>query len=72
MRKKKDLLHETEEEQLRRYRHIMRMEDCRIARQIAEWNPQGKMRRGRPVSTWKDGIRNNTQRRNPKDEEYFE
>jgi hypothetical protein len=38
---KKDLLHETEEEQLRRYSHIMRMEDCRIARQIAEWNPQG-------------------------------
>jgi hypothetical protein len=25
--------------------------DCRIARRVAEWNPQGKMRRGRPVNT---------------------
>jgi hypothetical protein len=23
------------------------MEDCRLARQVAEWNPQGKRRRGR-------------------------
>jgi hypothetical protein len=45
------------------------MEDCRIARQVAEWNPQGKGSRGRPVSTRKDGIRNSMQRRNLKDEE---
>jgi hypothetical protein len=38
------------------------MEDCRISRHIAEWNTQGKKRRGRPVSTWKDGIRDSTQR----------
>jgi hypothetical protein len=52
---KKDILQETEQ-LLRWYGRVMRMEDCRIARQVAEWNPQGKRRRDRPVSTWKDGI----------------
>jgi hypothetical protein len=33
------------------------MEDCRTAWQVLEWNPQGKRRRGRPVNTWKGGIR---------------
>jgi hypothetical protein len=47
------------------------MEDCRIAKQVAEWNPQGKRRRSRPVSTWKDGIKDSVQRRNLKDEECF-
>jgi hypothetical protein len=45
------------------------MEDCKITRQVAEWNPQGKTRRDRPVNTWKDGIRDSMQRRNLKDEE---
>jgi hypothetical protein len=42
----------------------MRMEDCRIARQVAEWNPQGKRRRGRAVDTWKEGIRDSMQSEN--------
>jgi hypothetical protein len=37
------------------------MEDCKIARQVAEWNPQGKRRHNRPVNTW-DGIRDSMQR----------
>jgi hypothetical protein len=48
------------------------MEDCKSARQVAEWNPQGKRWRGRPVNTWKDGIRESMQRRNLKDEECFD
>jgi hypothetical protein len=44
------------------------MEDCRIARQVAEWNPHGKRRCDRPVNTWKDGLRDSMQRRNLKDE----
>jgi hypothetical protein len=48
------------------------MEDFRIARQVAEWNPQRKRRRGRPVNTWKDGIRDSIRRRNLKDEECFD
>jgi hypothetical protein len=66
MRMKEDILQETEEQQLRWCGDIMRMEDCRIARQVAEWNPQGKWRHGGPVSTWKDGIRDSVQSRNLK------
>jgi hypothetical protein len=50
----------------------MRMEDCRIVGQVAEWNPQRKRRHGIPVNTWKDGIRDSMQRRNLKDEECFD
>jgi hypothetical protein len=48
------------------------MEDCKIVRQVAEWNPQGNRRRGRPVSTWKDGITDSMKGRNLKDEECFD
>jgi hypothetical protein len=50
----------------------MRMEDCKAARQVAELNPQGKRRRGRPVNTWTDSIRSSRQRRNLKYEECFD
>jgi hypothetical protein len=50
----------------------MRIEDCRIARQVAELNPQGKRRRDRAVSTWKDGVKDSMQRRNLKDEDCFD
>jgi hypothetical protein len=48
------------------------MEDCISARRVAEWYPQGNRRRGRPVNTWKDGIRDSMYRRNFKDEECFD
>jgi hypothetical protein len=48
------------------------MGDCRIVRQVAECNPQGKRRRDRPVNIWKDGIRNIMQRRNFKDKDCSE
>jgi hypothetical protein len=37
---KKDILQEIEQ-QLSWYGHVMGMEACRIARQVAKWNPQG-------------------------------
>jgi hypothetical protein len=42
------------------------MEDYRISRRVSD------RRRGRSVSTWKDGFRDSTQRSNLKDEEYFD
>jgi hypothetical protein len=45
------------------------MEDCKIARQVVGWNPQGKMWHGRKVSTWKVGIGDRMQRRDLEDEE---
>jgi hypothetical protein len=53
----KDILQEMEKQRLSWYGHVMRMEDCRSARQVAEWNSQGNRRSGRPVNTWQDGIR---------------
>jgi hypothetical protein len=69
---KRDVLQETEEQQLRWRGYVVRTEDCRIAGKVAEWNPQGKMRYGTPGSTWKDGIKNSIQSRNLKGEEYFD
>jgi hypothetical protein len=45
------------------------MEDGKIVKQVAEWKPQGKRKRGRPINTWKDGIRESMKRRELKDEE---
>jgi hypothetical protein len=45
------------------------MEDGKIVKQVAEWKPQGKRKRGRPINTWKDGIWESTKRRELKDEE---
>jgi hypothetical protein len=66
---KKDMLQEIEDQQLRWYGHVMRREDCRIARLVAAWNLQGLRRRDRPVSRLKDGIRDSMQRENLKEEE---
>jgi hypothetical protein len=51
-----------QEEQLRRYGHVKRTEDGKIVKQVAEWKPQGKRKRGRPINTWKDGIRESVKR----------
>jgi hypothetical protein len=45
------------------------MEDGKIFKQGAEWKPQGKRKRGRPINKWKDGIRESMKRRDLKDEE---
>jgi hypothetical protein len=68
---KKNTLQEAKEEKLWWSSLVMRMECYRIARQVAESNPQGQMRRDREVSVWKDGIRGSTKRRNLKDDECF-
>jgi hypothetical protein len=70
---KKDTLQLRGEQQLSLPGHVMRIvEGCRIARQVAEWNPQEERRRGRPVRAWKDGTRDSVERRSLKDEEYFD
>jgi hypothetical protein len=53
---KKDMLQEIEEQKLRWHGHVMQIEDCRTARQVAEWNPLENRRHGRPVNTWNDEI----------------
>jgi hypothetical protein len=65
---KKNIVQETEEQQLRWYGHVKRMEDGKIVKQVAEWKPQRKRKRGRPIKTWKDGMRESVKRRELKDE----
>jgi hypothetical protein len=69
MGKRKKVVQEIEEQQLRWYGHVKRMEEGKIVKQVAEWKPQGKRKRGRPMNTWKDGIRESMKRRELKDEE---
>jgi hypothetical protein len=66
---KKNTAPEIEEQQLRWYGHVKRMESGKIVKQVAEWKPQGKRKRGRPINPWKDGIRESMKRRELKDEE---
>jgi hypothetical protein len=66
---KKNIVQEIEEQQLRWSGHVKRMEDGKIVRRVAEWKPQGKRKRGRPINTWTDGIRESMKRRELKDEE---
>jgi hypothetical protein len=42
----------------------MGLENCRIAVRVAEWNPQGRRRRDKPVNTWQDGIRDAARMKN--------
>jgi hypothetical protein len=65
---KKNIVQETEEQQLRWYGHVKRTEDGKIVKHVAEREPQGKRKRGRPINTWKDGIRESMKRRELKDE----
>jgi hypothetical protein len=44
------------------------MEDGETVKQVAEWKPQGKRKRGRPINTGKDGIRESMKRRELKEE----
>jgi hypothetical protein len=66
---KKNIVQETEEQQLGWCDHVKRMEDGKTVKQVAEWKLQGKRKRGRPVNTWTDGIRESVKRRELKDEE---
>jgi hypothetical protein len=53
---KKDMLQETEAQQLRWRGHVMQTEDCRIVRRVAEWNSQGIRSRGKPDNTGRMGL----------------
>jgi hypothetical protein len=68
---KKNTLQEIDEQQLRWYDQVMQMGDCKIGRQVAEWNPQGRRRPSRQVNAWKVEIRDSMQRGKLKDGECF-
>jgi len=47
---------DTRKEQLIWYGHVKRMEEERLPKQLLEWHAEGRRRRGRPRTTWKQDI----------------
>jgi hypothetical protein len=50
-------LDRVEEKQLVWYGHLQRMSEERWPKKIWEWSPHGRRRRGRPLRTWSNNIK---------------
>jgi hypothetical protein len=50
--------------QLLRYGHVKRKEEERLAKQLLEWQAEGRRRRGRPRMTWEEEIAKAVSERN--------
>ena len=53
---KERILDVLERRKLQWYGHVRRMEEDRIPKMILEWEPEGKKRRGRPMTTWLQNV----------------
>jgi len=51
------LLDDIKTKQLQWYGHVQRMEEGSLPKEVMEWRPPGKRKRGRPKLTWAEGIR---------------
>jgi len=40
-----------------KYGHVQRMEEGSLPKEVMNWSPPGRRRRGRPKLTWTEGIR---------------
>ena len=65
----KNVIEVIEERSLRWFGHIKRMEAERIPKAVSEWEPDGKRRRGRPIGTWMNGVKENLAKRGLKEED---
>ena len=50
------ILNEITRKQLIWYEHVERMDPTRLPKNMINWKPEGRKKRGRPRRTWKDGI----------------
>jgi hypothetical protein len=53
----RSLLDDITTKQLQWYGHVQRMEEGRLSKEVLEWRPSGRRKRGRPKLTWAEGIR---------------
>ena len=53
----KSLSDDIKTKQLQWYEHVQRMEERRLPKEVMEWRPSGRRKRGRPKLTWAEGIR---------------
>ncbi|CAH0395324.1 unnamed protein product [Bemisia tabaci] len=56
MKVEKDIVHDIMSRQLCWYRHVQRMSEERLPKQVLDWIPPGKKRRGRTVKGWRQGV----------------
>jgi len=57
MKVTRSLLGYIKTKQLQWYGHVQRMEEGRLPKEVLEWRPSGRRKRGRPKLTWAEGIR---------------
>jgi hypothetical protein len=57
MNVKGSLLNDIKTKQLQRYDHVQRMEEGRLPKEIMNWRPLGRRKRGRPKLTWAEWIK---------------
>jgi hypothetical protein len=57
MNVRRSLLDDIKTKQLQRYGHVQRMEEGRLPKEVMEWRPPGRRKRGRPKLSWAEGIR---------------
>jgi hypothetical protein len=53
----RSLLDDIKTKLLQLYGHVQRMEEGRLPKEVLEWRPSGRRKRGRPKLTWAEGIR---------------
>ena len=53
----RSLLEDIKTKQLQWYGHVQRTEEGRLPKEVLEWRPSGRRKRGRPKLTWAEGIR---------------
>ena len=53
----RSLLNDIKTKELQRYRHVQRMEEGRLPKEVMKWRPPGRRKRASPKLTWAEGIR---------------
>jgi len=53
------LVNEIKTKQLIWYGHVQQMNEERLPKQVLEWRPAGRRRKGRPRKSWIEGIKGN-------------
>lgn len=51
-----NIIQDIQEKQLQWYGYLQRMADDRISKQVLQWTPADRLKRGRPKLSWNQGI----------------
>jgi hypothetical protein len=68
----KDTVQGIDEQQLRWYGRVTRLQDDKLVKQIVKWNQIGTTKSSKPNTTWKDGGRINVEKEIYRNEEWLD